>query len=85
MSKDRLRQILVDLIIVSRKKVEFGNQSGSRFIIVKRRELTLGGSERFYNIGYTENTISPRGSKTYILNRKNWRNHLTTKVKCVII
>ena len=49
MSKDRLQQILVDTIIVNRKK----------------KIPTLGGSERLYNIGYTENSVSPRGSKTY--------------------
>ena len=39
MSKDRLQQILVDLIIVSRKKFEFCNQSGSRLVILKEKRI----------------------------------------------
>lgn len=31
----------------------------------KKKNTNTGGSENFYNIGSTENTISPRGSKTY--------------------
>ena len=34
-------------------------------ILRKKKIATRGGSEKFYNIGYTENTISPRGPKTY--------------------
>ena len=34
-------------------------------IYEKRRILTQGGSEKSYNIGSTENSISPRGTKTY--------------------
>ena len=63
MRKERLRSLRHFLYIMDRE--ENGEAIRNSLVNEKEKIATRGGSENFYNIGYTDNTISPRGPKTY--------------------